>query len=146
MRELTEAAKAAKAIRSELKKAFPSIKFRVRSSNYAGGNSVDIGWTNGPTSDSVEEITAKYQYGHFDGMVDMYEYSNSREDIPQARFVFASRTLTDEVKAAKKAEIAEHYGIEDPSDDTQWYKVFSRWPQEVIYRELQDQVLEGAPA
>ena len=146
MRELTEAAKAAKAIRSELKKAFPEIKFRVRSSNYAGGDSVRIVWSNGPTSDSVEEITAKNQYGHFDGMVDMYEYSNSREDIPQARFVFASREITTEAYAAKKAAIAKKFGIEDPADDTQWYKVFSRWPQEVIYRELQDQILEGAPA
>lgn len=146
MRELTEAAKAAQAIRSELKKAFPEIKFRIRSSNYAGGDSVRIVWSNGPTSDSVEEITAKYQYGHFDGMVDMYEYSNSREDIPQARFVFASREITTEAYAAKKAAIAKKFGIEDPADDTQWYKVFSRWPQEVIYRELQDQVLEGAPA
>jgi hypothetical protein len=146
VRELTEAAKAAQAIRSELKKAFPEIKFRIRSSNYAGGDSVRIVWSNGPTSDSVEEITAKYQYGHFDGMVDMYEYSNSREDIPQARFVFASREITTEAYAAKKAAIAKKFGIEDPADDTQWYKVFSRWPQEVIYRELQDQVLEGAPA
>jgi len=146
VRELTEAAKAAQAIRSELKKAFPEIKFRIRSSNYAGGDSVRIVWSNGPTSDSVEEITKKYQYGHFDGMVDMYEYSNSREDIPQARFVFASREITTEAYAAKKAAIAKKFGIEDPADDTQWYKVFSRWPQEVIYRELQDQVLEGAPA
>ena len=146
MRELTEAAKAAQAIRSELKKAFPEIKFRVRSSNYAGGDSVRIVWSNGPTSDSVEEITAKYQYGHFDGMVDMYEYSNNIEGLPQARFVFASREITTEAYAAKKAAIAKKFGIEDPADDTQWYKVFSRWPQEVIYRELQDQVLEGAPA
>ena len=94
MRELTEAAKTAKAIRAELKKAFPSIKFRVRSSNFAGGDSVSVGWVNGPTGDSVEEITAKYQYGHFDGMYDIYEYSNNIEGLPQAKYVSASRTLT----------------------------------------------------
>jgi len=146
MRELTEAAKAAKAIRSELKKAFPEIKFRVRSSNYAGGDSVRIVWNNGPTSDSVENITDKYQYGHFDGMVDMYVCTNNIEGLPQARFVFASREITTEAYAAKKAAIAKEFGIENPADDKEWFKIFSRWPQEVIYRELRVQVLEGAAA
>jgi len=144
VRELTEAAKTAKAIRAELKKAFPSTKFRVRSSNFAGGDSVDINWVNGPTGDSVEEITAKYQYGHFDGMYDIYEYSNNIEGLPQAKFVSASRTLTEEVREAKKAEIAKKFGIENPADDSEWFAKFRRWPQEVVYQELRHQVLAGA--
>ena len=141
MRELTEAAKAAKAIKAELKEAFPSMKFSVRSSNFSMGNSVNIGWTNGPITEAVEEITNKYQYGHFDGMIDLYKYSNSREDIPQSKYVFANRTLTDEIRAAKKAEIAEKFGIEDPENEKEWLKVFDRWSQEVVYRELQHQTL-----
>ena len=35
----------------------------------------------------AEKIVSKYQYGHFDGMNDIYEYSNSREDIPQAKYI-----------------------------------------------------------
>ena len=65
MRELTTAAKAAKLIRTELKKTFPEAKFRVRSNNYAGGDSVYVNWTDGPTDEQVSDITAKYQYGHF---------------------------------------------------------------------------------
>jgi hypothetical protein len=141
MRELTEAAKAAKAIKAELKKAFPSIKFSVRSSNFSMGNSVDIGWTNGPVTKAVEEITDKYQYGHFDGMIDLYEYSNNRDDIPQAKYVFASRTLTDEIRAAKKAEIAKEFGIEDPENEEEWYKIFHIWSQQVVYQELQNETL-----
>ena len=141
MRELTEAAKAAKAIKAELKKAFPSIKFSVRSSNFSMGNSVDIGWTNGPPDKAVEEITDKYEYGHFDGMIDLYKYSNVREDIPQAKYVFARRTLTDEIRATKKAEIAKEFGIEDPENEEEWYKIFHIWSQQVVYQELQNETL-----
>jgi hypothetical protein len=139
--ELTEAAKAAKAIKAELKEAFPSIKFSVRSKNFAGGDSVRIDWTNGPPDKAVEKITNKYEYGHFDGMIDLYEYSNVRNDIPQAKYVFAGRTITDEVRAAKKAEIAEKFGVEDPENEDHWWKIFSRWSNEVVYKELRDLIL-----
>jgi|GEM_PF-1316993 len=89
--------KAAKMIRQELKKAFPSTKFSVTSSLFSMGNSVSISWTNGPTTASVKAITDKYQYGHFDGMTDCYEYSNSRKDIPQSKFVQASREITKDI-------------------------------------------------
>jgi len=146
MRELTTAAQAAKLIRSELKQAFPEIKFRVRSRNYAGGHSVDVAWTNGPVTESVKEITGKYQQGHFDGMTDSYVYSNGIEGLPQVNFVFAKREITPEAYEAKKTAIAKEFGIADPADDSAWFKVFSRWPQEVVYRELRDQVLEGVQA
>ena len=96
MRELTTAAKAAKAIRKELKEAFPSIKFSVTSKNFSMGNSIDVDWMTGPTSKEVEAIINKYQYGHFNGMEDIYEHSNSREDIPQAKYVTANRSFRDE--------------------------------------------------
>jgi hypothetical protein len=136
MRQLTEAAQAAKLMRAELKKAFPSVKFSVRSSNYAGGDSVHVNWTNGPTRDAVTEITDKYQYGHFDGMIDLYEYSNNIEGLPQVKYVLEQRTISDDVYEAKKAEIADEFGIEDATDENQWWACFSRWSNEVVYREL----------
>lgn len=98
MRELTQSAQAAKQIRTELKRDFPQIKFKVTSDNYSMGSSVSISWTDGPNDQKVREITDKYQYGHFDGMTDMYEYSNDREDIPQAKYVMASRSISDNVR------------------------------------------------
>jgi hypothetical protein len=136
MRQLTEAAQAAKLMRAELKKAFPSVKFSVRSSNYAGGDSVHVNWTNGPTRDAVTEITDKYQYGHFDGMIDLYEYSNNIEGLPQVKYVLEQRTISDDVYEAKKDEIADEFGIEDATDENQWWACFSRWSNEVVYREL----------
>lgn len=61
----------AKLIRQALKKAFPAIKFSARISRYAGGSSVDVQWTDGPTEDQVRAITDGYAGGGFDGMIDM---------------------------------------------------------------------------
>jgi len=100
----TTAALASKAIRAEIKAAFPGVPFKIRSENYSGGNSVNVYignreqiehpvygqiWKN-ETGDKVMEMIRKYQYGHFDGMNDIYEYSNDRKDIPQVKFVFVN--------------------------------------------------------
>ena len=136
MKKLTEAAQAAKLMRVELKKAFPNTKFSVRSRNFAGGDSVDVGWINGPTRDAVQEIIAKYQYGHFDGMIDLYEYSNNIEGLPQAKFVHGQREISDDVYEATKAQVAKEFGIKNAADENQWMAAFHRWSSEVVYREL----------
>jgi nitrogen regulatory protein PII-like uncharacterized protein len=97
-------------IREELKKEFPGMKFSVTSDTYSMGNSVRISWTDGPTSDQVEAITDKYQQGHFNGMEDIYEYSNSREDIPQAKYVQQTRSKSDEVQKAIFEEVQKAWG------------------------------------
>ena len=93
MRTLTEAAKAAKLIRQELKKEFPGIKFSVISENYSMGNSVTIYWdkNSGLESEKVRLISDKYQKGSFDMMTDTYEYTNNRKDIPQVTYVLTQR-------------------------------------------------------
>ena len=98
-RTLTGAAQCALAIREELKKQFPSYKFSVTSDNFTGGNSVHISWTDGPTEEQVTKFTNKYQYGHFNGMEDIYEYSNNIEGLPQAKYVSESRKMSEELKA-----------------------------------------------
>lgn len=96
-KEISSHAATAKAIRKELKAAFPNQKFTVRAQSYSMGDNVNIDWTNGVSTDKVEEITDKYQEGHFNGMEDIYEYSNRNEDIPQVKFVFTNREISDEV-------------------------------------------------
>jgi hypothetical protein len=87
----------AQAIRKELKLHFPLIKFSVKSDSFAGGNSVRVEWNNGPTYEKVEALVGKYQYGRFDGMQDLYEYNNSRSDIPQVKYVQVQRTITKDI-------------------------------------------------
>jgi hypothetical protein len=99
---LTGAAACADAIRAELKKVFPSVKFSVRSSTFSMGDSVDISWTDGNTTDEVNAITKKYQYGSFNGMEDIYENTDSRDDIPQAKYVHCSRRMSAETEELLK--------------------------------------------
>lgn len=85
-RKLTQAAIAAQEIRTRLKAA--GIKATVRSSNFAGGDSVDISLTDATTVEKARAIAGAFQCGHFDGMTDSYEYSNKRDDVPaQVMFV-----------------------------------------------------------
>jgi hypothetical protein len=98
-RQLTPAAQVAKLIRQQLKTN--GIPARVTSENYSMGNSVRVALLNDPlpaTVDAVKRETAKYQAGHFDGMQDLYEYSNRRDDIPQTKFLFVEAEYTAEIR------------------------------------------------
>jgi len=89
---------AAKNIRRELKKAFPSVKFSVRSKSYSGGNHVDVEWIDGPTLKEVQSITNKYEKGQFDGMTDSYNYDkrNSWVDVfGGTKYLFTKRSYSD---------------------------------------------------
>ncbi len=97
-KQLSTHAQAAKLMRQELKQAFPTIEFSVRSQSYAGGNSIHVEWQDGPKTKDVQKITGKYEYGHFDGMQDCYEYSNVREDIPQVKYVQDRREVSETIK------------------------------------------------
>ena len=92
-------AAASAAIKEELQKTFPNIKFSVRSESFSMGDSVHISWADGVTAEQVKSISSKYQYGHFNGMEDIYESSNRREDIPQAKYVSESRNMSKEAEA-----------------------------------------------
>lgn len=96
---LTGAAACADVIRAELKTVFPYIKFSVRSETFAGGDAVRISWEDGVTVDEVENVTGKYQSGHFNGMEDIYEYSNRNSDLPQVKYITEVRKMSAEAEA-----------------------------------------------
>jgi hypothetical protein len=123
---LSTAANASAAIKSELKGLYPGIAFSVRSDNFAGGNSVHVSWVDGPTTREVDAHIGKYQYGHFDGMTDMYENTNCRDDIPQAKYVQVSRTQSEGVKALT-ASLDQLTNGWDRSD-------WSSQPEQLLYR------------
>lgn len=123
----SSAANCAAAIREELKKAFPGIKFSVKSDTFSGGNSVHIEWTNGPTDDQVRDIVRKYQYGSFNSMDDCYEYTNNRQDIPQAKYVQTRREISNDVN-----EVAFNHLRATFSEDTTDYDINT-----MVYRIVQ---------
>ena len=96
-------AETAKLLRQTLKAEFPGTKFSVRSKTYAGGASIRVGWTDGPTRHQVESVTSLYSGATFDGMIDLKSYHDSilvdENGAPQvvsfgADFIFAKRELS----------------------------------------------------
>lgn len=108
---------AARNVRSELKAAFPGVKFSVRTSRFSGGDSLDISWTDGPTTKQVEEVTNKYKAGSFDGMVDLYTYNTTEftEKYGDAKYIGTSRKYSVEFLEKVAQIVSEKYGKEAPA-------------------------------
>jgi hypothetical protein len=107
---------AAKNIRKELKVEFPKTKFKVRSSSFSMGNSIDVDWTNGPTNDSVDEIIKKYQYGNFNCMEDIYEYNKDFNDqYGESKYIHGNRRIDENIKKDVQQMISA-----DRSDVDEW--------------------------
>jgi hypothetical protein len=60
MSEYVSVAETAKQVRAALKKAFPGVKFSVRSTSYSGGSSVSVGWTDGPQTTEVDKVVQPF--------------------------------------------------------------------------------------
>jgi len=104
---------AAKNIRTELKAAFPKVKFSVTSDKFAGGNAVRITYTDGPCSESVEAICEKYQTGNFNSMEDLYEYDNDNlwtDAFGSSKYVTVNRNFSDASIAAAIEIVNAKYG------------------------------------
>lgn len=104
----------AKNMRRELTEAFPGVKFSVRSESYSGGCSIRVSWTDGPSRDDVEKITNKYQYGWFDGMEDLYNYSDEvwTDVFGGAKYVSCDREISNHVMTDVAQQIAKDMNVE----------------------------------
>jgi hypothetical protein len=85
-------------IRRVLKAAFPATKFSVRMS---GAGSVDVRYTDGPSTARVNALIGHMTAGSFDGMTDMYEQDDTRFAAIDgelyrfgARFIFVTREMS----------------------------------------------------
>ena len=92
---LSGSAQCAVAIRGVHALAFPTTKFSVISENFANGDAVRVDYTDGPTLESVKTMLSSYQLGHFDGMTDCYEYSNTHSDQPQTKYLSTTRHMSE---------------------------------------------------
>jgi hypothetical protein len=120
---------AAKNIRTELKRAFPSVKFSVRTEQYSGGNSVNVSWTDGPTAQQVERITNKYAGGSFDGMTDCYDYKRSpwTEVYGDAKYLFCNRDYSDRMLESVINRVCARLGGMDAIPTPQDYRMGQLW-------------------
>jgi hypothetical protein len=87
----TEAALCAGQIKKLLKEKYPTIKFSVRSKNFSMGNDVTVHWNFGPIEKEIDQLINGFQDGDFDGMNDLYTYRGHKDNIPRAKYVFATR-------------------------------------------------------
>ncbi len=111
MKDYESTADTAKRVRKALKHYFPAVTFSVRSKIYSGGSSIDVRWTDGPRTRSVEQVAKQYKGADFDGMIDLKTHhatiivdaGGPREIQFGADFVFCTREVSNEQALAEQA-------------------------------------------
>ena len=110
---------AASNVRTELRRAFPGVKFSVRKSRHG---TVNVRWTDGPTAAEVQDIASKYKRGHFNGMEDIYEDERPAwcEVFGGAEYVFCERDESDALITQAIEQVCTEYagnldGMERPT-------------------------------
>lgn len=144
VRELSVHAAAAREIRQYMKAN--GIAGRVNADSYAGGNSVNIYVEDMPpvAYQVLDDYAGRYQYGNFDGMQDLYEYSNVNRDIPQVKYVFVNNRISDEMRQRIWDFVVGYYNgmmgaPVNASDAGMYYNEnFRLWGDNIIYREFRD--------
>ena len=82
-----------KYIRAELKKrGIKNASVRKRSYTSVYVNTTDL---TPRQVEIVQQICKKYELGHFDGSIDLYQYDNRNDDIPQVRHVIVQNSGSD---------------------------------------------------
>ena len=139
-RQMSIPAQAASMIRQYMRAN--GIAGSVRSESYSMGSSVNVSVVDMSPAvvKDLEAYANQFQYGNFNGMEDIYEYSNSREDIPQVKYVF----VRNEISAGLRQQIWDfargyYNGLENaPADAIEagnyYCQNFDRYGQQVIYR------------
>lgn len=116
MKKYLTCAETAKLIRTALKEAFPGVKFSVKSKTYSGGASINVGWTDGPTTKQVDGIVKVFEGSYFCGMTDYkgqsYSAINGEEVRFGADFVFTNRKFSLAFLAATAQSVCEAYRLQ----------------------------------
>lgn len=109
----------AKLVRKALKAQWPTVKFTVRCARYSMGQSIDVAWTDGPTSAEVDPVLKRFNGEHFDGMTDMassitQEYEGETVQF-EADFVTGQRSISPAFLRTIAQKVAAQYGVETPA-------------------------------
>ena len=133
-------ARAASEIRRLLKTA--GIQARVTSKGFSGGDSVDVQLidANPETVKRVRAIASPYQYGHFDGMADSYEYSNNRLDLPQSKYVHVSVSMSPEMEQRVFDFVRRYFAdankLPDRYGEAQNLSYQNEWVSQLVWRQF----------
>ena len=99
---------AAKNIRLQLRETFPETRFCVRVRSHG---SIDITWSDGPTTGQIRPIAAAYEGGHFDGMEDIYRHRATpwTKVFGGSEYIFTARHTSDSLLETAIAAVFAHY-------------------------------------
>ena len=124
------AADSAKLVRAELKTAWPGVKFSVRSER----STVNVEWTDGPTTKQVEALLGKFEMGYFDGMDDSYKYTSTYmvDGVDYSvKYLFCHRNMSAEAEARFDELIRQYRGDLEGKPDyeiaTLAYREYKEW-------------------
>jgi hypothetical protein len=125
-----------KIVKKALKDAFPTVKFSVRSECYSGGASMNVNWTDGPSTYVVKQITDKFEGATFDGMQDLKEYHESVYHGETVRFgvdfIFCNRHYSDEfLLDVATSFVQKWHRQESPEFIREAYKQGNLWSMEI---------------
>jgi Large polyvalent protein associated domain 29 len=122
----------AQIIRRELHESFPGVKFSVRLSRYSMGSHISIGWTDGPSTKSVEAITCRRFGTGFDGMTDSTTHHDSEYQGQTVHFAGSRPSVSRTISPAFESAAREAW---DALSVTEQVKLlnrfdFPRWPED----------------
>jgi hypothetical protein len=89
-------ARAVKNVRLVLKQQFSGVKFSVRMEN---GSTINITWTDGPTSEQVQSVVRPFEAGSYNGMADIYDHYKTPWNtlFGSADYIFTRRQVSAEI-------------------------------------------------
>ena len=68
-------------IKSHCKKTFNISKISVSTDVFSGGDSMDVEYTSPERIKELDSFIDSFQYGHFNGMEDIYEHNSNKNEI-----------------------------------------------------------------
>lgn len=105
----------AKLVRKALKENFPGTKFSVRTTKYAGGASLDVNWTGGPTTPKVDAVVKSFEGSEPDASGDFCDPVIHEKDGQRiqygARHILTMRMITQATYDAIQTEVVASLGM-----------------------------------
>lgn len=111
-KQISEHAAVAKLIRAELKANGITASVKAASGSMTSKVTVDLMDCSPFVTDAITKELEQYQYGHFDGMNDMYVNSNTNIDIPQVKFIFINNSFSEKLQQDALDQICLSYGLD----------------------------------
>lgn len=137
MSEYIQPTEVAKRVRAALKHVWPETKFSVRTSQYAGGASIDVGYVDGPAQSFVDAFLHNFTGAAVSPDGDAMDRRETTLADGSAvhygvQHIFARRSVSPEVRQRVTADLAQRLGVAE-IDPARWYDVPAAYAAEIDF-------------